>query len=175
MEFDLDALIDSIEVPIVPGRGGPNGGSIGRPHGVIDRTVEVIDGREYLVEVFAPESFPRRRTGNGRVGKYATPKPMTVVNGGGSGSGIWTGSQGDTTLRNACLRHTARATKWAEKHGSLIDAPWEVIGLRNLRRAVRAARDFEAENCPVYDQAHVIDDLLDDIDRMRRDHEREGS
>lgn len=174
IEVELDSLLDAIETIPIPGRGGLGGGSIGRPHGVIDRRVEKIDGKDYLVEVVAPESFPARRTGGpgrGKVGKYATPKPRTVENGGGSGSGLWTGSQGDTTLRNATLRHTARATRWAEKHGSLADAPWEIIGLRNLRRAVRAARDFEAENCPVYEQAHVIDDLIEDLNRELR---REG-
>jgi hypothetical protein len=153
-------------------RGGAGGGTRARPHGVIRRTTEERDGKLYEVEVLAPESFPSRRRGKGRVAKYATPKPRTVENGGGSGSGLWTGSQGDQTLRNATLRHTVRATKWARKHGDLLNAPWEVIGRTNLYRAVRAARDFEAENCPVYERAHVIDDYLADLEELIRDEER---
>lgn len=157
-------------IELIPdiGRGGRGGGSIGRPHGVI-RTDEIErDGTIFTVEVYAPEGFPAERRGNGRIGKYATPKMRTVENGGGSGSGIWTGSQGDQTLLNATMRHTVRATNWAEKFGSLADAPWEVIGKRALFRAVRAARDFEAENCPVHEQAHVLEDLIEDFEELSR-------
>lgn len=149
-------------------RGGSGGGTKARPHGVVRETEEYRDEELFSVKVFAPESFPARRRGNGRIAKYATPKPRTVEGGGGSGSGLWTGSQGDQTLLNATLRHTVRATKYAKRHGSLVDAPWDVIGITNLKRAVRAARDFEAENCPVHEQAHVIDDLIEDFDRILR-------
>jgi hypothetical protein len=170
MDFDLDALIEATEIPLSADRpiGGTGGGSIGRPHGVIERRVEEIDGREFLVEVFAPESFPTRRTGNGKVGKYARPKPKWVVSA-GAGSGLWTGSDIDRTLLNCVLRHTARAMRYAKRNGSCIDAPWEVLGKRNLYRAVRAARDFESENCPVHEQEHVLDDMMDDFDRLLRE------
>lgn len=154
-------------------RGGSGGGTVARPHGVVRTETEERDGKLYEVEYLAPESFPARRRGRGRVAKYATPKPRTVENGGGSGSGLWTGSQGDTTLRNATLRHTVRATKWALKHGDLYDAPWDVIGLTNLYRGVRAARDFEAESCPVYERAHVVDDLIAEFEELAR-KEAEG-
>lgn len=153
-------------------RGGFGGGTRARAHGVIRRTEEYRDGKLYEVEVLAPESFPKKRRGRGLVGKYATPKMRTVENGGGSGSGLWTGSQGDTTLLNSALRHTVRATKWARKYGDLYDAPWDVIGITNLYRGVRAARDFEAENCPVYERAHVIEDLIEDMERLIADEKR---
>lgn len=147
------------------------GGRPSRAHGVTSVRTEKIGDDEFTVEVHAPESFPARRRGNGRVGKYANPKPQTLA-GRGASSGVWTGSQGDQTQLNACMSHTKAATAWAEKHGSLIDAPARVLGRRALIRAVRAARDFRTENCPVYDQAHVMDDLDEDLARLEREFDR---
>lgn len=151
-----------------PGTSKPTGGRVGRPHGVIRRDLEERDGKLYTVEYLAPESFPPAKRGRGKIGGYAKPKMKTVF-GSGSGSGLWTGSQGDTTLLNCVLRHNVRATKWALKHGDLHDAPWHVIGRTNLYRAVRAARDFEAEVCPRYEQAHVIDDMISDFEELARE------
>lgn len=152
-----------------PGReAGSRAFGTGRPHGVIRRTEEYRDGKLFTVEIHAPESFPPAKRGRGKIGSYAKPKMRTVF-GSGAGSGLWTGSQGDTTLLNCVLRHNVRATKWARKHGDLFDAPWHVIGKTNLFRAVRAARDFESENCPVYEQAHVLDDLAEDLERLARE------
>jgi hypothetical protein len=130
--------------------------------------LEIRDGVEFRVEVHAPESFPSSKRGKGKVGKYATPKPRTVEES-GSGSGLWTGTNIDRTLLNSCRRHTARATRWAKDHGSLVDAPWEVIGKRALFQAVRAARVFEEENCPPWEVAHVLDDWDMDLDELLGD------
>jgi hypothetical protein len=41
--------------------------------------------------------------------------------------------------------------------------------LTNLFRGVRAARSFETEYCPVYEQAHVIDDMIADFEEAARE------
>lgn len=146
-------------------RGGPGGGSVSRQHGVIERRTEIREGVEYQVEVLAPESFPSPRTGprgKGKFGSYANPKIRSVA-GPGSGSGLWTGSQGDQTLLNSCMRDTRAARIWKRKHGSLVAAPWQVLGRRALYRAVAAARSFEAEYCPVYEQQHVLEEFDEDL------------
>lgn len=139
-----------------------------RPRGVVSRSVEERDGVEFLVEVHAPEGGPPARRGKGRVGKYATPKMKTVV-AAGSGSGLWDGTNIDRTLLNSCRRYSKVAAKYARKHGSLVDAPWHVIGKTSLFAAVRAARDFEAENCPPSEVQHVLDDWDMDLKKMAED------
>ena len=158
------ALLLDAPLPKTAKRTG-GGGREARPRGVARTDFEIRDGVEYRVEVLHPESFPPARRGRGKVAGYATPKPKTVA-GRGSGSGLWTGSQGDTTLLNCVLRHTVAATKYAKRHGSLVNAPWHVLGKTNLIRAVRAARTWEEEYCPVYDQAHVLEDLDEDLKKI---------
>ena len=170
--WDLPLELEIAPAP-VPKTGGATGGR-GRPRGVIRRDFETIDGVDFYVEEIAPESFPPARRGKGKVGKYAAPKPRTVE-AAGSGSGLWTGSQGDQTLLNTCLPHTKAAMKFAAEHGSLVDAPWQVIGITALKRAVRAARVFEEENCPPWEVQHVIDDWDEDLkaimEEVNREHE----
>jgi hypothetical protein len=166
MDTSWDLPLDlEIGPPPVGGGSGGRGGRVARPKGVVARSSETRDGVEFQVETLAPESFPRTKRGKGRVGKYATPKPRTVE-GAGSGSGLWTGTNIDRTLLNSCRRDTVRAARWAKEFGSLVDAPWEVIGKRALFRAVRAARDFEAENCPAWEVQHVLDDWDMDLSEL---------
>ena len=158
------ALLLDAPLPKTAKRTG-GGGREARPRGVARTDFEILDGVEYRVEVLHPESFPPARRGKGKVASYATPKPKTVA-GRGSGSGLWTGSQGDTTLRNCCRRDTRAAAKWAKKYGSLVDAPWNVIGKRALFAAVRAVRVYEEEACPPWEIAHVLEDWDEDLLRI---------
>lgn len=124
--------------------------------------VEFDWGLVEAVSIPIPAAGKRSRTRVSSVSrqrmKYASPKPMTIV-GRGSGSGLWTGCQGDQTLLNACMPSTKRAEAWVRKHGSLVDAPADVIGKRALLRAVRAVRDNESENCPLDEVAHWLEDM----------------
>jgi hypothetical protein len=165
-------ILTAADTPAVKRTGG--GGRKARPTGVARVETEIRDGVEFRKEVLHPESFPATRRGRGKVAAYAAPKPKWVV-GRGSGSGLWTGSQGDITLLNCVRRDTRAATKWALKHGSLVDAPWQVIGKRALFSAVRAARTFEEESCPPWEVAHVLEDLDEDLARIMDEIAEAGS
>lgn len=161
-DLPLNLEIGDAPEPRVGGRGR------NRPKGVLRLRSELRDGVEYLVEEHAPESGAPVRRGKGRVGKYATSK-LRSREAAGSGTSLWTGSQGDRPLLNSPLRHKKSADAWALEHGSLVDAPWDVIGITNLKRAVRAARDHEAENCPPEEVAHVLEDWGEDMEELLRE------